>query len=213
MLEKYYYSVMAFVEVGTFFVWVAFAHVFYLRINRQRRPRFIIHTEGYGCKSMKLVFTNMSAEAVYVRNVFFNVEGSVSRELYNLEDLHGEKLFKKEVYEEDKKEYQGTIVSGACVKIEIGGAFYPCVSQDHKYLQQDAIGIKSGDIVNIFVVLIHGPDDEFLGASRHFKFKHSSKGDFFEALSWDTTSWSTRHERNKLMKALKQERNDYPGFD
>ncbi|MGY2463652.1 hypothetical protein [Vreelandella sulfidaeris] len=213
MLEKYYDPVMAFVEVGTFLVWIAFAQLFYLQARRQRRPRFIIHMEGHDCKNMRLVFTNMAGEAVYVRNVFFSVENSVSRELYNLEDLHGKMLFKKEVYDEDKKEYQGTIVPGTCFKIEIGGVFYPCVSQDNKYHQQDTISVKSGDTVNVFVVFIHGPDNAFLGASRHFRFKHSSKGDFFEALSWDTTSWSTRHERNKLMKALKQERSDYPGFN
>lgn len=218
MLEKYFYPLMAFVDVGTFFVWIAFAHVFYLRVRRQRRPRFIIHAEGYECKDMKLVFTNMAAEAVYVRNVFFSVEENESKgddgckELYNLEDMHGKLLFKKEVSGGDECEYQGTILSGTSVKIEINGVFHPCTPQDDKNIQQDAISIKPSDTVNVFVVFIRGADDVFLGASRHFKFNHSSAGDSLEALSWDTTIWSTRHEQKKLMKALKQERNDYPGF-
>ncbi|BBI64146.1 hypothetical protein HSBAA_54520 [Vreelandella sulfidaeris] len=103
MLEKYYDPVMAFVEVGTFLVWIAFAQLFIYKLGVSVDPRFIIHMEGHDCKNMRLVFTNMAGEAVYVRNVFFSVENSVSRELYNLEDLHGKMLFKKEVYDEDKR--------------------------------------------------------------------------------------------------------------
>ena len=212
MIENYYELVMAFVEVGTFLIWVVFAQLFFLTFKRQRRARFIIHTEGYDCSSMKLAFTNMAAEPVYVRNVFFSIEGGQDKQVYNLDDLHGERLFKKEVDGSDKWEYQGTILPGSCVKLEVGGIFYPCLSKEEEETKQDAIHIEPGDNINIFVVFFHGSDKRLLGASRHFKFFKSSTGDFFKPLSWNTTSWSTVHERKKLMGALRQERKDYPGF-
>lgn len=203
---------MAFVEVGTFFVWVIFAQLFCLKVKRQRRPRFIIHTEGRDCRSMKLAFTNMAAESIYVRNVFFSIGNGGVKTVYNIDDFHGEKFFKKEVFGKVKWEYQGTILPGSCVKIEIGGIFYPSVTKSEENVKQDVIGIGSGDVINVFVVFFHGADDELLGASRCFKFCRSSKGEFFNALNWDTISWSTRHEREKLMQVLKQERRDCPGF-
>ncbi|PKG48568.1 hypothetical protein CXF87_17875 [Halomonas sp. MES3-P3E] len=212
MIKNYYELVMAFVEIGTFLIWVVFAQLFFLTFKRQRRARFIIHTEGYDCSSMKLAFTNMAAEPVYVRNVFFSIDCGENKKVYNLDDLHGEGLFKKEVDGSDKWEYQGTILPGNCVKLEVGGIFYPCLSKKEEETQQDVIQIEPGDIVNIFVVFFHGADKRLLGASRHFKFFKSSAGDFFNPLSWNTTSWSTVHERKKLMRTLKQEREDYPGF-
>lgn len=212
MIESYYELVMAFVEVGTFLIWVVFAQLFFLTFKRQRRARFIIHTEGDDCSSMKLALTNMAAEPVYVRNVFFSIDGDADKAIYNLDDLHGERLFKKEGDGGDKREYQGTILPGTCVKLEVGGMFYPCLSKEDEETKNDVIHVEQGDIVNIFVVFFHGADKRLLGASRHFKFFQSSKGDFFNPLSWNTISWSTVHERKKLMRTLKQERKDYPGF-
>lgn len=70
MLENTYQVIMAFVEVCTLLIWFVFAQLFFLSIRRQRRARFLIHTEGYDCSSMKVVLTNMAAEPVYVRNIF-----------------------------------------------------------------------------------------------------------------------------------------------
>ena len=213
MVEDYHEVIMAFVEVGTLLIWIAFAQLFFLTMKRQRRVRFIIHAEGSDCSSMKIVFTNMAAEPVYVRNIFFCIEcDDNSNEIYNLDDLHGEKLFKKEIEGRNKWEYQGTIMPGTCVKVEVGGVFSPCLSKRDKKPQRDTIHIVPGDIVNIFVVFFHGADQRLVGASRHFKFFQSASGDFFKALNWNTTSWATGHERKKLLSALKQDKKDYPGF-
>ena len=143
---------MAFVEVGTLLIWVVFAQLFFLSMRRQRRSRFLIHTEGYDCSSMKIVLTNMAAEPVYVRNIFFSVKGNQDKEVYNLDDLHGDKLFKKEVHGQDKREYQGSILPGSCVKLEVGGIFVPCLSKRDKRPRQDAVNIEPDNIINIFVV-------------------------------------------------------------
>lgn len=152
MFEKNYQVIMAFVEVGTLLIWFVFAQLFFLSMKRQRRARFLIHTEGYDCNSMKIVFTNMAAEPVYVRNILFSVDGSESREVYNLDDLHGEKLFKKEVYGQDEWEYQGSILPGTCIKLEVGGVFVPCLLKRDKKAHHDAVHIEPDDIINIFVV-------------------------------------------------------------
>lgn len=75
---------------------------------------------------MKLVLANMAAEAVYVRNVFFSVEESDSNgggALYNLENMHGKLLFKKEVADKVECGYQDAILSGTSAKIEANGVF------------------------------------------------------------------------------------------
>lgn len=212
MLENTYQVIMAFVEVCTLLIWFVFAQLFFLSIRRQRRARFLIHTEGYDCSSMKVVLTNMAAEPVYVRNIFFSVKGNQDKEVYNLDDLHGEKIFKKEVNGQDKWEYQSSILPGNCVKLEVGGIFVPCLSKLDKRPRHDAVNIEPDDIINIFVVFFHGADKRLLGASRHFKFFQSANGDYFSALSWKTDLWATGRERKQLMQALKQDRKDYPGF-
>ena len=212
MLEQNYQIIMAFVEVGTLLIWVVFAQLFFLTMKRQRRTRFLIHTEGYDCHSMKIVFTNMAAEPVFVRNIFFSVEDDDGKEIYNLDDLHGEKLFKKEVYGRNKWEYQGSILPGTRIKLEVGGIFVPCLLKCDKRPRYDAVHIEPDDIINIFVVYFHGADKRLLGASRHFRFFQSANGDYFSALNWKTDLWATGRERKKLMQALKQDRKDYPGF-
>lgn len=212
MIDTYYETIMAFVEIGTFFIWVVFAQLFFLKMRRQRKPRFIIHVEGYDFRSMKLVWTNMSADPVYVRNIFFTIERESDREVYNLGDLHGERVFKKETYGENKWEYQGTVHSGGCVKLEIGRMFNTCYSNRAKEEHQNPIKIEPGDIINIFFVFFHGADKRLLGASRRFRFFQSLNDDVVSPLSWNTTSWSTTYERKKLMRALRLEKKDYPGF-
>lgn len=203
---------MAFVEIGTLFIWIVFAQLFFLKMRRQRKPRFIIHVEGYDFRSMKIVWTNMSADPIYVRNIFFTIERGCDRKIYNLGDLHGEKLFKKESDGEDKWEYQGTVVSGSCVRLEVGYLFCSALLKDNGEWGQDFISVEPGDIVNVFVAFFHGPDKRLMGASRRFRFFRSSSDNFINPLSWNTTSWSTTYERKKLMRALKLEGKDYPGF-
>lgn len=212
MINKYYELIMAFVEIGTFLVWVVFAQLFFLKMRRQRKPRFIIHVEGNSFRSLKIVWTNMSADPVYVRNIFFTVERGYNRRFYNLGDLHGEEIFKQESDGEDKWEYQGTVVSGDCVKLEVGSLLCSGLLKDSDERGQDFISVEPGDIVNIFVVFFHGSDKRLMGASRRFRFFRSTSDNFITSLSWNTTSWSTTYERKKLMRALKLERKDYPGF-
>lgn len=212
MINKHYELIMAFVEIGAFLIWVIFAHLFFLKIKRQQKPRFIIHVEGYNFRSMKVVWTNMSAEPVYVRNVFFTVERGDDRKFYNLGDLNEGELLKKESAGEDKWEYQGTLVTGSCVKLEVGHLFFPGLLKDDGEWGEGFISIEPADVVNIFVVFFHGSDKRLMGASRRFRFLRSSSVNFINPLSWNTTSWSTTYERKKLMKALKLERKDHPGF-
>lgn len=218
MIDAYYETVMAFVEVGTFFIWVAFAQVFFLKYKRQRKPRFIIHMEGYDLHSMKLVWTNMSADPVYIRNIFITVERGDKREhswtVYNFDNLHSGKTDIKEVHGENVsgREYQGTVLSGGCAGLKIGWMFNPCYSNREGKAPLSPISVKQGDVVNIFFVFFHGADKRLMGASRRFRFFEGFNDGFFTPLGWNTVSWSTTYERKKLMRALRLEKKDYPGF-
>ncbi|MDQ7733546.1 hypothetical protein QT231_12620 [Halomonas sp. SpR1] len=156
----------------------------------------------------------MSADPVYVRNIFITVEREHYREVYNLDDFHEKETVKKETYgeEENKWEYQGTVLSGGCAELNIGRLFNSCYFNRGKEAPQHPISVERDDIVNIFVVFFHGGDKRLIGASRRYRFFQPLNGDFITPLSWNTASWSITYERKKLMKALKLEKKDYPGF-
>lgn len=212
MANDSYHLIMSFYEVGVFLVWLAFASLFYFKFKKQLKPRLIIHSEGYGCASMKLAFSNLADEPVYIRNIFIVVGQDDDKKVYNIDDLHGDSLFKKETSGEDEWEYQGTVTNGQCVKVQVGNLFDKCRPHENEESNSDVISVAFEEVVNVFVVFVYGADDALLGASRHFTFSQSNAGVALTALNWDTTIWSTRHERKKLMQAIKQERHDYSGF-
>lgn len=214
MIDSCYEVIIAFVEIGTFFVWVAFAQLFFSKHKRQRKPSFVIHVEGHDLRNMKLVWTNMSADPVYVRNIFITVKRGHDWKVYNFDDLNDEKFVLKEAHGKDVNEweYQGTVLSGGCAGLEIGWMFDLCYSNSEKKTSCNPISVKRDDIVNMFFVFFHGADKRLIGASRRFRFFQGLNDGLFTPLGWNTTSWSTTYERKKLVRALRLEKNDYPGF-
>lgn len=203
-MGDYYHIVMAFYDVGVFFVWAVFAHLFYLKVRRQRHPRLIIHAEKYSDAKMQIAFNNMSSEPIYIRDVFLSIESDKGKEVFNLDNLHDRILYKKDAVGVDKQECQGVILPGDFVNIELRNVF----SNNYKASRESGIDILPGDLVNVFAVFVYVAEDAFLGASRCFEFSETKGGFSFEALSWDTITWTSRQERRELYKLLKMEQND-----
>lgn len=190
-----------FVNLGTLFVWVFYAHLLLMGFRRQRRPRVLINMScGQNFDSVCLV-SNMSQEPIYVQSIIMDLESDGEHYRYAITDFDDFPDSQDYTHARDLTR-QGPLQSGNYMKL---GTFSDLILQVaraaglSKDLQQN-IGELAIQSCDIYVISVYGPEDGLIGARRRFLIQDNGATLVPEDI--DTERLASRRARKLIRKWL-----------